>query len=142
MRLILLHVCLFTIACIFSLSGCEEYEMPPFAVYPSGAIIGPDGPEPMRGWDSVTKHGRLEYGNYYNTGGTWYASVEIDILIYTEYTQLYLNRDAAELGNQGWFLTRNFSVSDRFLYIPDPERAYFAWDYVVFIYLDYVPESE
>ncbi len=140
MKNLSVYMLLVSFTCFFSLVSCEEPEMPPAPVYPNGAIIGANGPEAMRGWDSVTIPGRFCFGDYYNTGGAWYASLEIDTLLYTEYTQLYLNRNVPELGNAGWYLEGNFSVSDRFLYLPDPERVYFAWDYVVIIYLEYWEE--
>ena len=125
---------------LLALSGCgfEKVQAPPKPVYPEGMIIGPDGPEPMRGWEVVSKRGKFDNGDYFDTGGQWYISLEFDALLETEYTQVYINPDADSLGNAGWTLHKNFRVSHRFLYIDDPMKNYLYWDYVLFIYLDYI----
>ena len=121
------------------LINCTEKIVIPEPVYPGDEIIGPNGPEPMPHWEVVKHSGQIVGVDYYNTGGSWYISIEMKELLETKYTQLYLNPNAIMNGNKGWFMTKSFNVGNRFLYIPDPAKTYHAWDYVVFIYTDYVP---
>ena len=119
--------------------SCTETFVIPEPVYPEGTIIGAEGPEPMRNWEVITIDSRFDMGDYYDTGGEYYICMENDALLLTRYTQVYLNPSEENYGLQGWRLFEEFRVSERFLYIEDPARAYLGWDYVIFIYLDYEP---
>jgi len=122
---------------VFSLFGCGDPGTVPVPVYPDGPLMGASGPEPMGGWTVATKEGIIDGGDYFNTGGSFYISIEDSAFVKSQATQVYLNRDPEHPDRYGWYLYEDFRVSDRFIYIEDPSRAYKGFGYVFFIYLKY-----
>jgi len=123
--------------CGLFLTGCSDPGYVPTPVYPDGALIGPNGPMPIGAWEVVKKEGVIDGGDYYNTGGSWYISLDDSAFLKAQATQVYLNKDLEHPNLFGWFLFKEFRVSDRFLYIEDPARAYNGFGYVVFVYTKY-----
>jgi len=125
------------LAAVISLVSCSDPGTVPVPVYPNGSLIGPNGPEAMGGWKVVTRRGVIDSGDYFSTGGPFYISIEDSAFIKMQVTQVYMNRDPVEPDRYGWFLFDTFHVSDRFISIDDPLRAYNSFGYVIFIYQDY-----
>jgi hypothetical protein len=117
--------------------GCTDPGRVPTPVYPDGPILGPNGPKPMSGWDVVEKSGIIDGGDYHNTGGEWYIVKEDSAFVRCQASQVYLKRDPLNSGRYEWFLYEQYRVSDRFIYIEDPMRAYNGFGFVIFIYTDY-----
>lgn len=117
--------------------GCGEPDRVPVPVYPDGSLIGPDGPDPMAGWQVKKHEGIIDRGDYYNTDGDWYILIEDSAFMAAQATQLYLKRSPDEPYLYRWFLYEAFRVSYRYIYIEDPMRAYGGFGYVIFIYTDY-----
>ena len=123
------------------LVGCSSVELPPAPVYPEGPIVDENGhPMPAQGWGVISFWGVLSNANYYNTGGPWYIIIENNQIAEDKFTQVFLNQNPAQPDKYAWFYVRNFEISDKYIYIEDPIKAFFGWTYYVIVYEKYYGE--
>jgi hypothetical protein len=124
-----------------SLIQCEKFQLPPEPVYPDDPLIGPNGPEPATGWEAIQLSGKIDASNYYDTGGDWYIMIEYKGFKQENFTQVYLHADPNRQDNHVWILMDGIRLSDGFLYLDDPSKAYFGWTFCIFIYSRYTGED-
>ena len=123
------------IGSVFLLNACTNPKYPVHAVPDTDSSnIGPNGPEPLSGWNVKRIEHAIGSYNYHNTGGTWYITLEDSSFLDAVAIQLYWNPNPDDPSKM-WSLFKGYRVSDRFIYIEDPARTYWGWSYVIFVYL-------
>jgi len=121
------------IVILLALIGCDKapFERPD---YPSGPSVDENGnPIPARGWNVISFWGKIGTEHYFNTGGDWYIMIEHKEITEDKFTQVYINRNPEQPENI-WIYIEEFKLSDEYIYIDDPIKAYGGWTYYVMIY--------